>query len=82
MNKSYQDIVFNFTSRTRTCHEQWTTSWTNHVKNDEVLHRVKEERKIRCTVKQRKANWIGPTVHRNFMDSTTEGTWGQERRLQ
>ena len=34
--KSNQDVVFNFTSRTRLCHEQRTTSWTNHVKNDKV----------------------------------------------
>jgi hypothetical protein len=33
-------------------------SWTNRVKNEEVLHRVKEERNILRTIKRRKANWI------------------------
>jgi replicative superfamily II helicase len=58
-----------------------TTSWTNHVKNDEVLHRVKEERNILCTIKQRKADWIGHIVHRNCMEGKIEGTRRQERRL-
>jgi hypothetical protein len=33
-------------------------SWTNRVRNEEVLHRVKEERIIPHTVKGRKAKWI------------------------
>jgi hypothetical protein len=31
-------------------------SWTDRVRNEEVLHRVKEERNIIHTVKRRKAN--------------------------
>ena len=31
-------------------------SWTDRVRNEEVLHRVKEERNITHTVKRRKAN--------------------------
>ena len=31
-------------------------SWTDHVRNEEVLHRVKEERNILHTVKRRKAD--------------------------
>jgi hypothetical protein len=34
-------------------------SWTDRVRNEEVLHRVKEERNIVHTIKRRKANWIG-----------------------
>jgi hypothetical protein len=34
-------------------------NWTDHVRNEEVLQRVKEERNILQTVKRRKANWIG-----------------------
>jgi hypothetical protein len=49
------------------------TSWTSHVKND-VLHRVKEERNILHIIKQRKANWIGHIMHRNFMEGKKEGT--------
>ena len=34
-------------------------SWTDRVRNKEVLQRVKEERNILQTVKRRKAIWIG-----------------------
>jgi hypothetical protein len=34
-------------------------SWTDRVRKDEVLHRVKEERNILQTIKTRKATWIG-----------------------
>jgi hypothetical protein len=33
--------------------------WTDHVRNEEVLHRVKEERNNLHTIKRRKATWIG-----------------------
>jgi hypothetical protein len=35
-------------------------SWTEHVRNEEVLLRVKEEYK-------QKANWIGHILHRNCL---------------
>ena len=34
-------------------------SWTDRVRNEEVLHGVKEESNILHTVIRRKANWIG-----------------------
>jgi hypothetical protein len=34
-------------------------SWTDCVRNEEVLHSVKEERNIIHTIKRRKANCIG-----------------------
>jgi hypothetical protein len=34
-------------------------SWTDRERNDEMLHRDKEERNVLNTVKRRKANWIG-----------------------
>jgi hypothetical protein len=34
-------------------------SWTDRVRNEEMLGRVKEERNILHTVKIRKAGWIG-----------------------
>jgi hypothetical protein len=40
-------------------------SWTDQVRNEEELHRVKEERNILHTIKRRKGNWIAHTVHRN-----------------
>jgi hypothetical protein len=41
-------------------------SWTNSVRNEEVLHRVKEERNILHNIKRRKANWIGHILSRNY----------------
>jgi hypothetical protein len=37
------------------------------VRNEEVLHRVKEERNIVHTIKRRKANWIGDILRRNCL---------------
>jgi hypothetical protein len=42
-------------------------SWTDRVRNEEVLHRVKEERNILLTIKRRKANWIGHILRRNCL---------------
>jgi hypothetical protein len=42
-------------------------SWTDRVRNEEVLHRVKEERNILHTIKRRKANWIGHMLCRNYL---------------
>jgi hypothetical protein len=37
------------------------------MRNEEVLHRVKEERNILHTIKRRKANWIGHILSRNCL---------------
>jgi hypothetical protein len=42
-------------------------SWTDHVRNEEVLLRVKEQRKILHEIRKRKANWIGHILRRNFL---------------
>jgi hypothetical protein len=42
-------------------------SWTDRVRNEEVLHRVKEERNILHTIKIRTANWIGHIFRRNCL---------------
>ena len=34
-------------------------SWTDHVRNEEVLLRVKELRNILHEIRKRKTNWIG-----------------------
>jgi hypothetical protein len=39
-------------------------SWTDRVKNEEVLQRVKEERNILQTIKIRKVKWIGHVLRR------------------
>ena len=40
-------------------------SWTDHVRNEEVLLRVKEQRNILHEIRKRKANWIGHILRRN-----------------
>jgi hypothetical protein len=40
-------------------------SWTDRVRNEEVLPRIMEERKVLLTIKRRKANWIGHILRRN-----------------
>jgi hypothetical protein len=40
-------------------------SWTDHVGNEEVLLRVKEQRNILHEIRKRKANWIGHILRRN-----------------
>jgi hypothetical protein len=48
-------------------------SFTDRVKN-EVLHRVKKERKFVYTMKWKKANWIGHFLCRNcFLKHIIEG---------
>ena len=39
-------------------------SCTDHVRNEEVLLRVNEQRNILHEIKKRKANWIGRTLRR------------------
>jgi hypothetical protein len=55
-------------------------SWTERVRKEEVLHRVKEGRNILHTVKRRKANWIGRIWRRNcLLKAVMEGKL--ERRI-
>jgi hypothetical protein len=42
-------------------------SWTDRVRNEEVLHTAKEERNIMHTVKRRKTDWICHILHRNCL---------------
>jgi hypothetical protein len=39
-------------------------SWTDRVRNKEVIKEVKEESNILHTIKGRKANWICHSLHR------------------
>jgi hypothetical protein len=41
--------------------------WTDRVRTEEVLHRVKEERNILRKIKRRKANWIGHILCSNCL---------------
>jgi hypothetical protein len=49
------------------CWKRMEISWTDRVRNEEVLHRVKEERNTLHTIKRRKANWIGHILHRHSL---------------
>jgi hypothetical protein len=40
-------------------------SWTDHVRNEDILLRVKEQRNILHEIRKRKANWIGHILRRN-----------------
>jgi len=42
-------------------------SWPDHVRNEDVLLRVKEQRNILHEICKRKANWIGHILHRNCL---------------
>jgi hypothetical protein len=42
-------------------------SWTDRVRHEEVLLRVKGERDILQTMKRRKADWIGHSWRRNCL---------------
>jgi len=42
-------------------------SWTDHVRNEEVLLRVNEQRNILHEIRKRKVNWIGHILRRNCL---------------
>ena len=42
-------------------------SWTDHVRNEEVLLRVNEQRNILHEIRKRKANWFGHILRRNCL---------------
>jgi hypothetical protein len=42
-------------------------SWTDHVRNEDVLLRVKEQRNILHEIRKRKVNWIGHILRRNCL---------------
>jgi len=62
-------------------------SSTDRMKNEEMLHRKKEEMNILLTTEQRKASWVGHTLHRNcllqhIIEWKIEGTVRRGRRRQ
>jgi hypothetical protein len=42
-------------------------SWNKHMKNEEVLHTIKQY----SLIKRTKANWVGHVLHRNCEDDDT-----------
>jgi hypothetical protein len=49
------------------CWRRMKISWTDHVRNEEVLLRVKEQRNVLHEIRKRKANWIGDILLRNCL---------------
>ena len=48
--------------------------WTDNVRNEDVLLRVKEQRNILHEISKRKAKWISHILRRNcLVQSITEG---------
>ena len=71
------------------CWRRMEISWTDHVRNEEVLLRVSEQRNILHEIIKQKANWIGHILRRNCLlkqviegkiKGQIEGTRRQERR--
>jgi hypothetical protein len=51
--------------------------WIDHVRNEEVLRRVKKARNVLQPIKRRKANWIGHILRSNcLIKHFTEGKMG------
>jgi hypothetical protein len=49
-------------------------SWTDHVRNEDVLFKAKEQRNILHEIRKRKRNWIGQILRLNcFLQRVTEG---------
>ena len=42
-------------------------SWTDHVRNEEVLLRANEQRNILHEIIKRKADWNGHILRRNYL---------------
>ena len=42
-------------------------SWIDHMRNEEVLLRVNEQRNILHEIRKQKANWIGHILRRNCL---------------
>ena len=42
-------------------------SWTDRVRNEEVLFKVNKQRNIVHAIRKRKANWIGHILRRNCL---------------
>jgi hypothetical protein len=56
------------------CWRRMENSWTDHVRNKEVLLRVKELRNILYEISKQKPNWIGHILRRNcFLQHVIEG---------
>jgi hypothetical protein len=64
------------------CWRRKEISWFNHMRNKEVLQRVKEERSILHTTKRRKTNRIGDSLRMDcLLKSVSEGKMGGRKEV-
>jgi len=57
-------------------------SWADHVRNEEVLLRVNEQRNILHEIRERKAKWIGHILRRNcLLKQVIEGKMKEEMEV-
>jgi hypothetical protein len=74
------------------CCRRTEISWTDHVRNEEVLLGVKEQRNILYEISKQKANWIGHILRWNCLIQQViegkikgrikvTGKWGRCRKL-
>jgi hypothetical protein len=54
-------------------------SWTDHVRNEVVLLRVKEQRNTLHEISKRKANWIGHILRRKCLLQLKKKDKGRDR---
>ena len=54
-------------------------SWTDRVRNEAELQRVKEDRNVRHAIKRRKTNWIVHTLRKNCLIKHIIGRKMEER---
>ena len=66
-NKSCIDQKYQESFEMRCWRRMEKISWTEHVRNEEVLLRVNEQRNILHEIRKRKANWIGHILRRNCL---------------
>ena len=67
------------------CRRMEKISWTDRVRNEDVLLRVNEQRNILHEIRERKANWIGHILGRNcllkqFIEGEIKGEMEVTRR--
>jgi len=61
------DMYFAFSIECMWCLRMEKICWTDHVRNEEVLLRVKEQRNILHEIRKQKAKWIGHILRRNCL---------------
>ena len=66
-NHLFWNLFIDLESFELCCRKMERTRWTDRVRNEEVLHRVKEDRSMQHAINRREANWIGHIMRRNCL---------------